>query len=75
MSTGRDMAVGWTVLTVAIESNGRTRAERLELERLDPMALARAEDLMHEMRAHLEQMARVEEARRAREGTGEGQSG
>lgn len=54
-------------MTIAVKDGVRTRAEVLELEELDAEALARIDELVHEMRDHIERLARVREARRAKE--------
>lgn len=51
-------------ITIAVKDGVRTRGEVLELEELDAEALARIDELVHEMRDHIERIARVRAARR-----------
>jgi hypothetical protein len=48
---------------ISIRDGVRTRGEILELETLGPEDLAQVDDLIHEMRDHLDRVARVRDAR------------
>lgn len=54
--------------TIAVKDGARTRGEVLELEDLTPEALAHVDELILEMRDHIERIARVRAARSAKEG-------
>lgn len=53
-------------VTIALEVDGRTRAEMIEREDLDVGVLAEIDDLLHEVRDHLERTARSRAEKRAR---------
>jgi hypothetical protein len=54
-------------VTFAVKIGPHTRGDVLELEELDADGLARVEDLVHEMRAYLEQHARIRRAKQDKE--------
>lgn len=55
-------------VTIAIKDGVHTRGDVLELEELGPEELARVDELIHELRDHLDRIARVRAAKaRARE--------
>ena len=50
-----------------VKDGPHTRGEVLDLDDLDGMALARVDEVIHEIRSHLERLARVRAARVAKE--------
>lgn len=55
-------------VTIAVKDGVRTRGEVLELEDLDEEALSRIDELVLEMRDHIERLARVRAAKRTKGG-------
>lgn len=51
---------------ISIDDGVQTRGGLLKLDELDAIALARVDELIHEMRDHLERLARVQAADAAR---------
>lgn len=51
---------------VTLKDGVRTRGEILDLEELDDVAMARIEELIIDMREHVERIARVHQARRSK---------
>lgn len=57
-------------VAISVKDGAHTRGEILELEELGAEELARVEALVHEMRDHLERIARRMAAKRAKDGAG-----